>query len=77
LSTVGVAWLVSAVVCGIGLACVQAAVYAPLGLEMNALSRAPWLSTLPLPLAVIAVSGGLVSRMLRKLDPVSIVERRS
>jgi cell division protein FtsX len=76
LSTVGVAWLLSAVVCGLGLAFVQAAVYAPRGLEINILSPAPWLFTLPLPLAVIAVSSGLVSRMLRKLDPVAVVERR-
>jgi ABC-type lipoprotein release transport system permease subunit len=75
-STVGLAWLLSAIVCGLGLAYVQAAVYAPRGLEMNILSPAPWLFTLPLPLAVVAVSTGLVSRMLRKLDPVAIVERR-
>ncbi len=77
LSTVGLAWLLSAVVCGLGLAYVQAAVYAPKGLEINILSPAPWLFTLPLPLAVVAVSTGLVSRMLRKLDPVAVIERRS
>jgi ABC-type lipoprotein release transport system permease subunit len=77
MSTVGLAWLLSAIVCGLGLAYVQAAVYAPRGLEMNILNPAPWLFTLPLPLAVVAVSSGLVSRMLRKLDPVSVVERRS
>jgi len=75
-STVGLAWLLSAIVCGLGLAYVQAAIYAPRGLEMNVLSPAPWLFTLPLPLAVVAVSTGLVSRMLRKLDPVSTIERR-
>jgi len=75
-STIGLAWLLSAIVCGLGLAYVQAAVYAPKGLEMNILSPAPWLFTLPLPLAVIGVSGGLASRTLRKLDPVSVVERR-
>jgi hypothetical protein len=37
----------------------------------------PWLFTLPVPLAVIAASVGLVTRMLRKLDPVSIIERRA
>jgi ABC-type antimicrobial peptide transport system permease subunit len=76
LGTVGVAWLLSATFCGLVLASVQAAVYAPKGLEMNILNPAPWLFTLPLPLAVVAVSSGLVRRMLRKLDPVSIVERR-
>ncbi len=77
LSTVGVAWLLSAIVCGLGLTYFQVTVYAPRGLEMNILSPAPWLFTLPLPLAVVAASTGLVSRMLRKLDPVSIIERRS
>jgi hypothetical protein len=77
LSSVGIAWLLSAIVCGIGLAYIQAAVYAPRGLEMNVLNPAPWLFTLPLPLAVVAVSSGLVNRMLRKLDPVSTIERRS
>jgi ABC-type lipoprotein release transport system permease subunit len=76
-SLVGLAWLLSAIVCGLGLAFVQAAVYVPRGLEMNILSPAPWLFTLPLPLAVVAVSTGLVSRMLRKLDPVAVIERRS
>jgi hypothetical protein len=37
----------------------------------------PWLFTLPIPVAVIAASGGLVARMLRRLDPVSVIERRA
>jgi hypothetical protein len=76
-SLVCLAWLLSAIVCGLGLAFVQAAVYAPRGLEMNILSPAPWLFTLPLPLAVVTVSTGLLSRMLRRLDPVAVIERRS
>jgi hypothetical protein len=43
----------------------------------NVLSPAPWAFTLPMPLAVVAVSTGLVVRMLRRLDPVSVVERRA
>ncbi len=75
-STVAVAWLASAVLCGIGLAGMQLGLYAPRGLSLNFLNPAPWLFTLPIPLAVIAASGGLVTRMLRKLDPVAVIERR-
>jgi ABC-type antimicrobial peptide transport system permease subunit len=75
-STVAVAWLASAVVCGIGLAGVQIGLYAPRGLSLNFLNPVPWLFTLPIPLAVVAASGGLVARMLRKLDPVAVIERR-
>jgi hypothetical protein len=75
-SIVAVAWLASAVVCGIGLAGVQIGLYAPRGLSLDFFNPVPWLFTLPIPLAVIAASGGLVARMLRKLDPVSVIERR-
>jgi ABC-type lipoprotein release transport system permease subunit len=75
-STIGVAWLLSAVVCGIGLVGVQFGLYAPRGLSLNFFNPVPWLFTLPIPVAVIAASGGLVSRMLRKLDPVAVIERR-
>jgi ABC-type lipoprotein release transport system permease subunit len=76
-SVVGVAWLLSAVLCGIGLLCMRAAVFAPKGVTFNVLSPAPWAFTLPMPFAVVAVSAGLVVRMLRRLDPVSVVERRA
>jgi ABC-type antimicrobial peptide transport system permease subunit len=70
------AWLASAVVCGIGLAGVQFGLYAPRGLSLNFFNPVPWLFTLPIPLAVVAASGGLVARMLRHLDPVSVIERK-
>jgi ABC-type lipoprotein release transport system permease subunit len=76
-STVGVAWLLSALVCGIGLVGVQFGLYAPRGLSLNFFNPVPWLFTLPIPVAVIAASGGLVARMLRRLDPVSVIERRA
>jgi hypothetical protein len=41
------------------------------------LNPAPWLFTLPMPLAVVAVSTGLVAWTLSRLDPVSIIERRA
>ncbi len=75
-STIAVAWLASAALCGLGLVGMQLGLYAPRGLSLNLLSPVPWLFTLPIPLAVIAASTGLVSRMLSKLDPVAIIERR-
>jgi hypothetical protein len=60
-----------------GLAYVHAGVYVPKGLTLNFFNPVPWLFTLPMPLAVVAVSGGLVAWMLSRLDPVSIIERRS
>jgi ABC-type antimicrobial peptide transport system permease subunit len=75
-STIGVAWLLSAVMCGIGLVGMQFGLYAPKGLSLNFFSPVPWLFTLPIPAAVVAASGVLVSWMLRRLDPVAIIERR-
>jgi len=71
-----VAWLASALVCGAGLLVAQMAIYAPRGLSVNVFNPMPWLFTLPIPLAVVAAGAGLVARMLSRLDPVSIVERR-
>jgi ABC-type antimicrobial peptide transport system permease subunit len=75
-SVVAVAWLLGAAACVAGLAYMQTNVYAPKGLTLDLFSPAPWLFTLPMPLAVVAVSGGLVAWMLARLDPVSIIERR-
>jgi len=75
-SIILIAWLASAVVCGIGLIFVQNTIYGPRGLSLNFLNPVPWLFTLPIPLAVIAASGGMVARTLLKLDTVSIIERR-
>jgi ABC-type lipoprotein release transport system permease subunit len=75
-SVVAGAWLLGAAMCGIGLAYIQAALYAPKGLTLNFFNPTPWLFTLPIPLAVVAVSAGLVAWMLSRLDPVSIIEKR-
>jgi len=75
-SAVGLAWLVGAVVCVLGLIGFQALVYTPRGLNLDFFSFAPWLFTLPIPLAVIVVGAGTIARMLRKLDPVAVIERR-
>jgi hypothetical protein len=73
---VGVAWAVGAVLCGVGLLGVQSLVYGPRGLTLDFFSPPPWLLTLPIPLTVVAASTGTIARMLLKLDPVSIIERR-
>ena len=75
-SAVGIAWLFSAGVCLMGLIALQTLIYAPLGLSLDGSNLSPWLFTLPIPLAVVLVGGGTIARMLSKLDPVSIIERR-
>jgi lipoprotein-releasing system permease protein len=76
-SVVGLAWVVGAMLCGIGLLVLQSLVYTPRGLTLDYFSPTPWLLTLPIPIAVLAATSGTVSRMLAKLDPISIIERRS
>jgi hypothetical protein len=73
---VAVAWLLGAAMCGIGLAGIQFGLYAPKGLSVRFTNPVPWLLTLPMPLSVVAVSTCLVGRVLSRLDPVSVVERR-
>jgi len=75
-TVVSVAWLLSSVMCGIGLVFIQTGLYGPKGLTLNYFNPAPWLFTLPIPLVVIAVSAVTIARMLSKLDAVAIVERR-
>jgi ABC-type antimicrobial peptide transport system permease subunit len=75
-SVVGAAWLLGAVICGIGLVYIQTCLFAPKGLSLDFFNPMPWLFTLPIPLAVVAASTGMIARMLSRLDPVSIVERR-
>jgi len=75
-SMVTVAWLFSAVVYVISLVCVQVVVYAPRGFSLDILNPIPWLFTLPIPLTVVLASTGTIGRMLRKLDPVAVIERR-
>jgi hypothetical protein len=76
-SVVAVAWLIGAAVCLAGLGYVWATVCSPRGLDLELLNPVPWLFTLPMLLAVVTIGAGLVSWMLAKLDPVSIIERRS
>jgi len=75
-SAVGLAWLLGAVVCVLGLIGFQALVYTPRGLNLDFSSLAPWLFTLPIPLAVIAAGTGTIGRTLSRLDPVAVIEMR-
>jgi ABC-type lipoprotein release transport system permease subunit len=74
--TTGIAWGLSAIVGMTGLLYLRFAVFAPQGLTFNLFNLSPWLYTLPIPVAVLAVTGGTIARTLSKLDPVSIIERR-
>jgi len=55
----------------------QYGLYIPAGLRLNLLNFTPWLYTLPVPAAVLAVSIATVGRALSQLDAVAIIERRS
>ena len=72
---VSIAWVIGAGLCGIGLFSMYIFYYVPRGLTMDFFNPTPWLLTLPIPLTVLASSAGVVARMLRKLDPVAIIER--
>jgi ABC-type lipoprotein release transport system permease subunit len=74
-ATAGIAWLIGAAMCVAGLSAMWALVYAPRGLSLSLFDVTPWLFTLPIPLTVILVSAGTTGRMLRKLDPVAVIER--
>jgi ABC-type lipoprotein release transport system permease subunit len=76
-SVIALAWLLGALVSVAALLSLGAAVYAPRGLSLDLADPVPWLFTLPIPLAVVAVGTAITARTLFRLDPVSIVERRS
>jgi putative ABC transport system permease protein len=71
-----IAWLLSVVLAGFGLIVMRITLFAPKGMSFNIFNPAPWVYTFILPLTVIIVSSVLISRTFRKLDPVSIIERR-
>jgi hypothetical protein len=54
----------------------QSLVYGPRGLSLDFFSLAPWLLTMPLPIAVFLASAGTIAQMLRRLDPVLVIEGR-
>jgi len=74
--TTGIAWVLSALIGLIGMLVLRFALFAPLGLTFDPFNLTPWLYTLPIPVAVLAVTTGTTARTLSKLDAVSIIERR-
>jgi len=76
ISAVTAAWLLGALVCVIGLVLAQANIFGPKGVSLDFTNLAPWLFTLPIPIAVLIASAGVVAWLLFRLDPVSIIERR-
>lgn len=74
--TTGIAWGLTAILCLAATLGLRFGVFAPLGLTFNLFNLTPWLYTLPIPIAVLAVTTGTIARTLSKLDPVSIIERR-
>ncbi len=76
LFTTSAAWLVTILGCAVSLLCLQYGVYVPAGVRFNFFNPIPWLYTLPVPIAVLIVSVATIGRMLSRLDPVSIIERR-
>jgi ABC-type antimicrobial peptide transport system permease subunit len=76
LFTTSAAWLIGLLGCGAIMAYLQYGLYAPSGLRIDFFDPTPWLFTLPVPAAVLAVSAGALAWALSKLDPVAIIERR-
>lgn len=74
--TTATAWGFSIALCSIALLGLQIGVFAPLGLRFDFFNPTPWLSTLPIPIAVLVVASSTIARTLSRLDPVSTIEAR-
>jgi ABC-type antimicrobial peptide transport system permease subunit len=74
--TAGIAWGFSAMVMLLGMLCLRFVIFSPRGLALDLFNITPWLYTLPIPIAVLAVTMVTTARMLSRLDPISIIERR-
>ena len=72
----GIAWGLTAVLCLAAVLVLRFCVFAPLGLTFGLFNITPWLYTLPIPIAMLAVTTITTARTLSKLDAVSIIERR-
>jgi ABC-type antimicrobial peptide transport system permease subunit len=76
LFTTGTAWLVAVLGCAAILLGLRYGLYVPSGLNLNLFNPTPWFFTLPVPVAVLAVSAAAVAWTLSRLDPVAVIERR-
>jgi len=77
LFTSGAAWLAAVLGGGVILVAMQYSLFVPAGVRFNFFNPLPWLYTLPVPVAVLAVSAGAVGRALSRLDPVALIEGRA
>jgi ABC-type lipoprotein release transport system permease subunit len=77
LFTSGAAWLVAVLGGAVVLVGMQYGLFVPAGVRFNFSNPVPWLYTLPVPVAVLAVSAGAVGRALSRLDPVALIEGRA
>lgn len=75
-SVTALAWFIGAGLCGLGLLGMQTLLYTPRGLILDFSDLTPWLFTTPLPISIVLASAMTISRMLRKLDPVAVIEGR-
>lgn len=73
---VSAAWVAGSAVCLLILLWLQQNTFAAVGLKVDLFNLTPWLLTLPIPVAVLVVSAVTTAWMLRRLDPVAIIERR-
>lgn len=76
LLTTGAAWLLGILGCAAIVAYLHYEQYTPLGWQLDFFNLAPWLYTLPVPVAVLLVSAGAVAWALSRLEPVAVIERR-
>jgi putative ABC transport system permease protein/lipoprotein-releasing system permease protein len=76
-ATVVAAWLLSVALYAAGVLAMQHGIFGPLGFRLDVFNPTPWLFTLPIPVTVLAATTGTMAWTLSKLDPVSIIERRS
>lgn len=71
------AWLAGMTGCIVILLFLQQGVFASIGLQLDLFNPTPWLSTLPIPAAVLAIGAITAAWMLSRLDPIAIIERRA
>ncbi|MBN1954462.1 MAG: ABC transporter permease [Anaerolineae bacterium] len=77
LFTSGAAWLAAVLGGAAILVVMQYGLFVPAGVRFNLFNPVPWLYTLPVPAAVLAVSAGAVGRALSRLDAVALIEGRA
>jgi ABC-type antimicrobial peptide transport system permease subunit len=75
--TTGAAWLISMLGCICIVFFLQQGLFASIGLRLNFFNPTPWMFTLPIPIAVLMVNVVSTLWMFSRLDPISIIERRT